>query len=192
MSFQTAIKNKQSPSTEGDFASSNVLESTQGVEASYISGENGVKVGTFVWVSNTSTMLVDNFGLNKPAGFVTRQQRSVISGFKNESSLIIKKGIPLSIFRVGDFWARNIANPSVAGHKVYAKLTDGTIRSAIQGTIIAGYVETDFRIVLNANINELTIISRASNYGFYGVGLIINNNFGFLTNNNGNPLINNT
>jgi len=181
MGFQTSINTRQSYAVEGDFAATNNLETAQGVEAAYSTGLDGIKVGTFAWVSNTYPSLVDNFGSTLPLGFVARQQRAINADSFIQGTLLIKKGIPISVFRTGDFWARNNANNSVTGHKVYANINDGTILSAPEGSSIPEYVDTSFRIVLTANQGELTIISGIEQAGFF--------DFNYLTDQYGNFLI---
>lgn len=192
MPFQTQVNFQQGYAVQGDFATTNPLVSYAANESGFISGAQGILIGTFVW-QEPNGVIVNNFGTGKPIGFVARENQAVISQFLEEGTLKIPAGRNITVFRQGDFFAKNVFNASITGQKIFANLTDGSIASFDSGTIASGYVETDFSVYLNADINELTIISCAFNSITYvppdAGDFIITSNGDFIVTSNGDFII---
>lgn len=158
MSFQNYININAGYSTDGNFATVNPKINTVSPLASFNVGLDGIYVGRFVWIDTVYLSLVNNFGNGKPLGFVPNERKGDV-GITENATLQYKIGIQVSVFDKGDFFARNIYKDSNIGEKVFANLTDGTFTTDVTGTVIPGYIETDFAVIVSANQNELAVIS---------------------------------
>lgn len=137
--FQTQVYIRQAPALEGDFASANPRASVYASEGALIAGTLGLIIGRFAWAP--SLMVADNYGGGAPAGFVGRQQRSLITTYLAETSLTIQKGMQVDLFNAGSFWVRS----SVAvtkGMKAYADNSSGLITFAATATPTAAFSVT--------------------------------------------------
>lgn len=157
MGFQTEFNIQQAPAVTGDFSTTNPQIFYPTVEAGFVAGSDGVTVGCFVWV-DTDGRSLNNFGVGEPIGFVAREMQALITDYLQEASMVIPAGFMVTVYRKGDFYVQNNYNDSVAGEKCFVNIFNGTMRSAPAGTIISGYVETDYVILENAVQGTLTKI----------------------------------
>ena len=129
MGFQTQVNLYPAPAVEGDFASANPRAVVLADEGGFVSGANGVTVGNFGWVQ-TDGRTVDSFGQapNVPDGFVHRDQQALITNYLGEESMVIPPGFEVTLFKDGDFWAKNAGGlASVRNGAIYARYSDGAI-----------------------------------------------------------------
>lgn len=156
MPFQKVVNSYQAPAVAGDFASTNPNASMLAGEGELIAGDAGVTVGVFAWadadgkVSNSKTT-------GGRIGFVHREQQASITGFLDEKGNTILKGQAMTLMTGGDFWARFPAG-AVIGQSVFAKDTDGTLKSSGYSTE-TGYTLTKFRVASTAGAGELAKIT---------------------------------
>jgi len=163
--FQTTVNLQQAAAVEGDFASANPRNSFVSGEGNLVAGTNGVTVGRFAWV--VAPGIVSNDGIIRPAGFVARsgqQGSAIIATYLAETSMVIQKGLEVTLHTSGDFWAKNTVGTAAIGSKVFASQTTGAIQTGAAGATIAGFIETDFWCTGypnggNGAVNELIIIS---------------------------------
>jgi hypothetical protein len=94
-----------------------------------------------------------------PDGFVHREQQALITAYLAEAGVNIPVGFGVTLHNKGDFWARVTVAGATKGQKVFARLTDGTIRAGNAGATISGFVETPWVIGRTCLVNELTTIS---------------------------------
>ena len=98
--FQTVVNTQPAPAVEGDFCNKNPRFSVDAGPGGLIAGDNGVVVGRFAWLSyeevdaNEAPAIVNNFGAGPPAGFVHREQQGLITGYLQESSMLVPTGFP--------------------------------------------------------------------------------------------------
>lgn len=155
--FQTRVNTYPAPAIEGDWASANPeTTAINPIEATLISGPSGLTVGRFAWVDASG--VATNAGTGTPAGFVRRGFNALITAFLGETSNVIVAGQPVNLFNNGDFWARTATNATI-GQKVFASLTDGSIKTAAAGATVSGYIETKWAVASAASANELIKIT---------------------------------
>lgn len=138
--FQTQVNALQAPAVEGDFASTNYRHSVLAGPGGLVAGSNGVTVGRFAWIVDTSVdadgapATVNSFGVGAPAGIVHRAQQGLITVFLDGSSMVVPEGFPVTLFNQGDFWVKNLgATQALPGQKAYASFADGSISFAASG-----------------------------------------------------------
>ena len=155
MGFQTTVQPYAAPAVEGDFASSNPRATavTPVDGAAHVAGVGGLTVARFGW-SNASGVVL-NSGSGAPTGFIKREMQALIITWLAESGLTIQDGLPVTLFNAGDFWAKATVGGATIGQKVFASLTTGQIQTGAAGATIAGYVETNFKVVSTCLVNEL-------------------------------------
>jgi hypothetical protein len=114
-----------------------------------------VTVGRFAWVDDVDGVTVDNYGTytGAPSGFVHRDNNALITEYLGESSMVIPKGFPVTLFNEGDFWAKVAgATAATVGASVYANYNDGTITigSASTGASVTATIGSTSTAVLGA------------------------------------------
>ena len=133
MSFQTKVNITPAPAVAGDFASINPRATTIGGPGQIVAGENGVNIGKFAWLDVTGTKAYSHGTFPKaPDGFVHREQLGLITGWLVEYGTNIPEGMPVTMFRTGDFFAKNegIATSAI-GDTVYTNYNDGSVATAL-------------------------------------------------------------
>lgn len=165
MGFQTSVQMQQASAVEGDFASANPRNSFVSGEGNLVAGANGVTIGRFAWVVEPG--IASNSGITRPAGFAARSGQvgsALITTYLAETSMVIPKGFEVTLHTSGDFYANNTVPVAAIGSKVFASMTNGTIRTAAAGASIPDFIETDFWCVGypvggTGTLGELIIIS---------------------------------
>jgi hypothetical protein len=129
-------------------------------EAQLVAGAAGVIVGRFAFARN-DTGVVGNVdpGVAYRIGFVHRDQPVMITAWLGAQSMTVTQGLEVTLFVEGDFWARVLVTNAVIGNKVFASLTDGTLKAAAAGATVAGYVETPWYVMSAGLAGELIKIS---------------------------------
>jgi len=165
MGFQTVINRQQAPATNGDIASTNVVTSAMSPEAGFIAGTDGLIIARFAWIDPsdlTQRELINNSSLAtdvKPVGFIARSMQGTETVFLAQFGNTIPEGYMANAYLKGDYYVEVTVDAAVRGQKAFANLLDGTMRPGNEGSTIAGFIETDYTISLDAAVGELTIIS---------------------------------
>ncbi len=159
MGFQRSVNSDPSPAVEGDFAGANPRSSMLAGAGELVAGAVGVIVGRFAWALVASG-LVSNAkpGGASRLGFVHRNQVSLITAWLGENTMTAPAGVPMTLHRSGDFWAR-FALGAAVDQKVFASDTDGSCRAGAAGATIAGFTETPWFVDSTAAATELAKIS---------------------------------
>jgi hypothetical protein len=156
MPFQKVVNPYQAPAVAGDFASTNPNASMLAGEGALVAGDAGVTVGVFAW-ADADGKVSNKKATNGRIGFVHREQQASITGFLDEQGNTILKGQAMTLMTGGDFWAHFPAG-AVIGQNVFAKDTDGTLKSSAAATE-AGYTLTKFKVASTAGAGELAKIT---------------------------------
>ena len=156
MPFQKLVNPYQAPAVAGDFASANPNASMLDGEGALVAGDAGVAVGVFAW-ADADGKVSNSKVTGGRIGFVHREQQASITGFLDEQGNTILKGQAMTLMTGGDFWARFPAG-AVIGQNVFAKDTDGTLKSSAAATE-AGHTLTKFKVASTAASGELAKIT---------------------------------
>lgn len=163
--FQTAVNLTQAPAVAGDFATANPWWSAEAGQGAYVAGSGGVTVGRFAWASTTDNT-VSNAGTGVPTGFVHREfGQSLITAYLAETSNLIPAGFMVTLFKAGDFWAKNDGAGAVTiSMKAFASNTTGQVSFAAAAATVAGSTETKWYAQSAGAAGELIKISNVT-YG---------------------------
>jgi hypothetical protein len=140
MPFQTQVNILPAPAVAGDFASADPRASVLAGPGALVAGPNGLIIARFAWLDATYT-LASNTGSGLPAGFVGRQgnTNAIITAFLAETTMTIPRGMGVTLYREGDFWAVNSDTDEVLpNQKVYAQYGTGLCTFAATGTPPSG------------------------------------------------------
>ncbi len=157
MGFQTRLNNDLPHAVAGDFASTNPYHTLLAVEGSLKAGNSGVKVGTFAWVDESKGTAQNVAITGARFGFVGRMNIGVLTEYLGESSMVINKGLGVTLYDGGDFWA-SFDGGAVIGEKVYALKADGSVESS--ATAVTNAVDTGFIVQSNADAGGVAKISK--------------------------------
>ena len=168
MPFQNQVQAYNSQAVEGDFASQNPRRAVIAGPGGLVAGSNGVRIGRFGWLDtgvvdhNDAPAVVNSNGAGVPAGFVScPDHTAVITSWLGESSLVIPRGLELTLWEIGDFWARNSGSAAtVVGQVAFANTADGTVKFAAAGATVAGAVETKWICKSVGAVGELVKIQK--------------------------------
>jgi len=182
--FQTVVNTQPAPAVAGDFCNKNPRFSVDAGPGGLIAGDHGVVVGRFAWLSNEvvdandAPAIVNNFGAGPVAGFVHREQQGLITGYLQESSMLIPVGFQMSLMSGGGFWVRNDGNTeALPGMKAFANFVDGSVlfappggaqTASVTGSIAAGTG------AVTGSINDDILTVTAVTNGQLPVGATIN------------------
>ena len=177
MPFQVATNYQPAVAVPGDFATAAPYASVPAVGGAFVSGPNGLTIGRFAWIDPSGTF-ANNYGTGAPNGFVHRKQRSYITTFLAESSMVVPAGMEIDLADSGDWWAVS-STVTVIGQKVYANYATGAISTGAPGTPPTGGVVTA-SIAANATNTFTGVIATQSNIltasavtGFIAVGAVL-------------------
>jgi hypothetical protein len=105
----------------------------------YTAGPNGVYVGRFCWEDPGLRLVVNSTGSGPVTGFIHREQQALITTWLSESTMLIPRGLIVTVHSAGDFIVRNTgATFAAAGQKAYAMYGTGAVQFAATGTPPAG------------------------------------------------------
>lgn len=153
MGFPKSVNTYPANGIPGAFASTNPVVSTP---KGYIAGVD-LTIGAFCWEDTSNPGEVKNTGTGAPLGFVCREFTNPI--YSNaEDQNFVPAGCNASIMVSGDFYA-SVSESVTAGQKVFASLTDGTLKGAAAGSNESGYMETPFTFLESVTSSGITIIS---------------------------------
>lgn len=138
--FQTQVNIQPAVAVAGDFASANPRASVLAGPGSLVAGPDGLTIGAFAWVDPSLNQAANTpfaGSTAAPNGFVGRQgNNGLITTFLGKASMVVPKGLPVTLFNAGDFWIENGGSAeALLGQKAYASLADGTVtKFATAGT----------------------------------------------------------
>ncbi len=156
--FQKTVNLQPNIGVAGDLATTNPVMSLPSPQGGFVAATGGVTTARFAWVSGTT---VSNAGSGKPDGFLMRQQgQALITQYLGETSNLILAGFPVDVIMRADFYALVTVANATRGQKAFASLTDGSLQPGNAGATISGYIETDWYIMRDAVVGDLTVISK--------------------------------
>lgn len=132
--FQRFVNTDLPFAVEGDFASANPRASMLSIGSQLVAGAAGVIVGRF-----GRALVADGTITNgKPAGasrvgFIHRDQPALITGWLQQSTMMVQAGLEMTMFDMGDFWAR-FAGGATVGQKVFSSNLDGAAEAGTAGS----------------------------------------------------------
>lgn len=162
--FQTRVTVQPAIGVAGDFASANPRFSVIAGAGAFLAGSLGVYIGRFAWASSQDVddvggpAIVDSFGAGPVTGFVHREYQALITGYLQESSMLIPAGFGVTLMSGGDFLAKNDgAAAGQIGMKAYANFADGKVSFAATGSPAGGGTSTASTIAAGTNSANGTI-----------------------------------
>jgi len=176
--FQRVVNTQPAPAIEGDFCNTNPRFSVDAGPGGLVAGDNGLIVGRFAWLSyeevdaNDAPAIANNFGAGSPAGFVHRDQQGLITGYLQESSMLIPQGFQVHLMARAGFWVRNNGNTeALPGMKAFASYADGTVSFAPSGSVpsasVTGAIAAATAAVtgsINDNILNVSAVTNGTLY----------------------------
>lgn len=157
MAFQQSVRVYSGVGQEGQVASNSPIIAAAGGAGAFQAGEEGLNMCRFAWRDPAQPNKLNNKGTGKPVGFVYNNANATI-GYMQSHSLLIPKGREASPIVGGDFWAKS-ATVATIGQKVFAVLTDGTIKTDVAGATVDGAIETDWYVASPAAVGDLFVMS---------------------------------
>ncbi len=149
----------------GDKASLNPVVHADGA---YLAGDAAIMAGRFVWPDPAGAAhpagparRALSSGSGAPLGLVERGLRFADPGLECAGSLYVPQGATLSIVRRGDMYVAP-STPASAGQKVFAALSDGSVRTGDAGDNLPGAVETDWTVTEGGPADTLITITNWS------------------------------
>lgn len=127
--FQTAVGLNQAYGIAGDFATTGPWTTVPAGPGELTAGSSGVTCGIFAWADDTTGVTSNG----KPSltstrfGFVGRSQRSLITVFLAESTMVVNPGMEVTLYDGGAYFITAPSGGATIGQKVFAKYADGTI-----------------------------------------------------------------
>ena len=159
--FQGSVNRFPSPGVEGDFASDNPRKAMVAGDSALVAGTGGVILGRFAWANDAGVVTNAKPGSGVARlGFAARegQPGAFITTWMAGASMVLNQGNAITLHTDADVLARvTVANAST-GQKAFASTTDGSIQPGAAGATIAGYVETPWYFLSDANVGELASI----------------------------------
>lgn len=153
MEFKKTVNTYPGIGIPGAYAAINPIVSTA---KGYVASA-ACNIGGFVWADNKSKGCVKPTGTGLPLGFAVREITNPL-GIDVEASNVVPVGYPVSVEVKGDFFAVTTTAATV-GQKVFAVLTDGTIKTGAAKVAVENAVETDFEVIQAGSANDVIIIS---------------------------------
>lgn len=168
--FQGQVQKVPAKGVPGDKAS---LNPTVYTDRNYITGDDAVTVGNFVWGDPANPAPADYHGsgvlkaLSKgtdgvlPLGVVERNLSYVNYNLLDGGTLVLPEHAPLNTVKRGDLYAV-ASTAATKGQKVFATLADGSIQTAAAGATVTGAIETPWEVTEGGAAGELITISNWS------------------------------
>ena len=164
--FQTAINVMPAPAIAGTFASANPRAVMLAGSGEFKAAPAGVTVANFAWVDQ-ETGLVTSYGTGLPNGFVANELQASITQWLAGSSMLIPAGIPVTLFKQGDFWV-SPTTQAIPEQKVFANYATGAISTGAAGSASIGGSVTG-SIAAGAGVVTGSIAPSNTPDGRYGV-----------------------
>jgi len=140
MAFQSIVNTQPALGAAGDFASLNPRYTYDAGQGGVVAGASGVTVGNAVWVTspqdnNAAPVTANNFGFGPITGIVMNERNGLITTYLANSSLVIPKGFPVTVYTSVDAIVINSGlTQAVPGMKAYANYTTGAFTFAATGS----------------------------------------------------------
>lgn len=139
--FQTSVTAGPAPAVAGDFCNANPRHSVDAGPGGLVSGPDGLTIGRFAWLSyqridsDGAPAVANNYGSGPVAGFVHRENQALITGFLQESSMLIPPGFAITLHSSGGFFVVNDGTAAaLPGMKAFARYADGAVEFAAAGS----------------------------------------------------------
>lgn len=162
MPFPNRINYNNPIGFPGDFASANVYRSAFTIGTAYRAGQDGVTIGRFAWVQDDTEIVANKPPSSAPTaipvGFVRRDQTQLITGYLDESTMVVNRGFAPTVMTGGDFFAITSTNCSPGDH-VFASTTDGSVVTASSSTAPANSVATGWIVIKGATTGNIAVIA---------------------------------
>ena len=178
-SFQTFTNPLQAPGVAGDFCSANpravALSSQQYNVAGFQAGPNGLTIGLFAWLDQSTYSYASNYGAGAPSGFVHRNQQALITTYLSAYGMTIPAGMMVGdLFVAGDFWTVNNGTAlAVPGQKAYANNTNGTASFAASGAPSTSGTSTASTVAAETASVTASITNNIMDVTAVGSGLLV-------------------
>jgi hypothetical protein len=173
MPFQRTVNQQLAPAVAGDFASADPRASVLAGPGQLVAGANGLILARFAWLDSTYT-LASNTGAGAPAGFAARMGNSdaLITAFLAETTMTVTRGLPITLYREGDFWVVNSGtNEVVPNQKAYANNATGLVTFAATGAAPSDFSMTG-SVAAGAGSTTGTITDNVMNITAVGSGTV--------------------
>jgi hypothetical protein len=140
--FQRLVNIQPGVAAEGDFADANVRANVIAGEGAFVAADSPREpvVGHFAWGDQDTQGTTANLAFSQyrgetsaKIGFVHRENNVTIASVNSAASNTISKGLPVTLYDQGSFWAKFSGGASV-GQKVYAEYVDGSVYAAAPAT----------------------------------------------------------
>jgi hypothetical protein len=134
--FQTSVATNQAYGAPGEFSGAYLHSTVAAGPNELTAGANGVTIARFAWADD-STGVVTNGKPNLTStrfGFVGRNQRSVITAYLGESSMLVNAGMEVTLFDGGHFFIAAPVGGATIGQKCFASYADGSISLGTAGS----------------------------------------------------------
>ncbi len=125
--------------------------------------EKDIPCSAFVWLSTDTSVedTVINSGTGKPLGLCLPLALYANEDLLSSASNQITENNYLSVCIKGDLLV-TCASVSKVGDKIFASLTDGSIKADKADATVTGFIETDFSVISAGSAGELITISNWS------------------------------
>lgn len=153
MAFKKNVNTYPGIGIPGAYAAINPIVSTA---KGYVASA-ACNIGGFVWADTDKAGCVKPTGTDRPLGFAVREITNPL-GINVEASNVVPVGYPVSVEVKGDFFAVTQTEATV-GQKVFAVLSDGTIKTEAAKADVEDAIETDFEVIQAGSANDVIIIS---------------------------------
>lgn len=137
MPFQTHMNIDPPQAWPGDFASANPRYTTIGGEGACRAGA-ALTAATFAWLQPDGVTVL-NSGTGTPDGFIRRGGQGNIPNYLGNSSMVIPKGFPVTVFASGDVYMKS-PGATTRGGAVYCDATGVLADSAATGAIKTNFI----------------------------------------------------
>lgn len=130
--------------------------------------KTAVTCGCFCWEDTTDAGQVVPSGSGMPLGLVVRNITSILPVGAVANNTMVK-GTNANIAVEGDFFVSPTADVT-KGNKVFASLTDGSVKGGAAGATVSGHVETNWVFETSAASGEIAVISNHGQTPFIPAG----------------------
>lgn len=136
--FQNVINSQPGVAEAGDFADANIRATVIAGPGAFVAAPlpRAPRVGNFGFFDQAAGGLCygRSYGeATAKVGFIHREMNALVVAFLAGSAQVIDKGLPVTGYDQGSFWALFAAGATV-GQKVFANYLDGSVYAAAAGT----------------------------------------------------------
>ena len=168
MAFQRQVNALPIPGIVGEQASINPYSSVIAGPGGLTAGVSAL-VGNFHWVTATNTVESNcpTTQLTVPTGFLGHNFQALITVWLGVATLQVPKGIPVTLFDAGDFFALNQYAPATYGQKAFVNKFGQMVAAAAgsfvttdvssAGTITSAHIDNGVTIGVAGNV--LTVVT---------------------------------